>query len=154
MAQLYIHEMYGSSRGAAMKAPANSNTYQEGQIRAPGFSPSSNQRTSSRYESRTMMGMRIPRPKRDPQLGKPMIGLTLQKNGIEHWFGPQCKTSRRHGRLPLVSQGHASPYRVVAYQLDSDGLMSQSTSGSQSTRLRDQRQRWEGQSDHQTDSLD
>jgi hypothetical protein len=146
--------MYGLSRAPAMKAPAKSNTYQEGQMRNPRFSPSSNQRMSSRYESRTMMGMRIPHPKRDPQLGTPMIGLTFQVNGIVHWFGPQCKTSRRRGRLLPISQGHASPCQVVAYQLDSDGLMYQSTRGNQSTRLRDQGQRWEGQSDHQTDSLD
>jgi hypothetical protein len=129
MAQSYIHEMYGLSRGAAVKAPVKSNTYQEDRMRNPRFSPSSNQRMSSRYESRTMMGMRIPHPKRDPQLGTRMIGLTLQKNGIEHWFGPQCKTSRGRGRLPPVSQGHASPYRVIAYQLDSDGLMFQSSKG-------------------------
>jgi hypothetical protein len=99
-----------------MKAPANSDTYQEGQMRATRFSPSSNQRMSSRYESRTMMGMRIPHPKRDPQLGTPMIGLTLQVNGIVHSFGPQCKTSRRRGRLPPVSQDHSSLYEVIVYQ--------------------------------------
>jgi hypothetical protein len=40
MAQSYIHEMYGSSRASAIKVSANSNTYQEGQMRAPRFSPS------------------------------------------------------------------------------------------------------------------
>ncbi|GFZ51760.1 hypothetical protein JCM24511_09528 [Saitozyma sp. JCM 24511] len=39
MAPSYIHEMYGLSRSPAMKAPAKSNTYQEGQMRNPRFSP-------------------------------------------------------------------------------------------------------------------
>jgi hypothetical protein len=64
------------------------------------------------------MGMRNPHPKRDPQLETLMIGVTRQVNGIVHWFGPVCKTSRRRGRLLPVSQshskGHAPPHQVVA----------------------------------------